>query len=39
MEKLFAKAADKILTGLAKSLAKTGCWVFCHREEAPDELL
>jgi cyclic lactone autoinducer peptide len=39
MRKLVAVVADKALTKLARGLANTGCFFWCHAQETPDELL
>jgi cyclic lactone autoinducer peptide len=36
---MISRIADKLLTRVAKAVAKTGCIFYCHREEIPNELL
>lgn len=36
---MIAKIANKALTKVAKLLAGSGCFWYCHREEIPNELL
>ncbi|NEW05970.1 cyclic lactone autoinducer peptide [Paenibacillus sp. SYP-B3998] len=38
MKTLVARFAHDALTFIASKLVITGCWIGCHRPEAPDEL-
>ncbi|WP_409346784.1 cyclic lactone autoinducer peptide [Paenibacillus sp. MBLB4367] len=38
MKAFLSKAANAGLTFVAKKFVKTGCLIFCHRPEAPEEL-
>jgi hypothetical protein len=39
MGRMLAVVADKVLTGVAKKLAKTGCYYWCKSQDIPEELL